>query len=63
MAHVLNYPVNTSDAMDKWRADAAERKATEERFKKELGPPRGGGPRAAAHRRVASAKRRVQRLV
>jgi hypothetical protein len=37
MAHVLNYPVNTSDAMDKWRADAAERKAAEERFRKELG--------------------------
>jgi hypothetical protein len=36
MAHVLNYPVNTTDAMVKWRAGAAERKAAEEHGKKEL---------------------------
>jgi hypothetical protein len=37
MAHVLNYPANTTDAMDRWRADANERMAAEESFKKELG--------------------------
>ena len=36
MAHVLNYPLNTTKAIDRWRVDADERKSGEERFKKEL---------------------------